>query len=236
MLAKRASDLHKQLGGALYVPPPKRDYFTNVPQFTVPDVRSSSGGGGGHAVWVILGVLVLFVRIIASGSSSSSSSRYDYDYKIPDIPKIDYDALSRLNNYSATYNPSAYSSLVPPAPDDFDPKADSATLWSQLDVSISAMFYPGVATMEQTEQMRALEGARLVEDCPQIRDALAKLEELPASTLRHGDEGDKHIRAMRERVDVLCPDKKAPKKKVRKKKSAHRKPPIDEAAETAEQP
>lgn len=245
-LDQHAKDIAKLIGNALQssqpaataweqaAGPQQPQYFQSYTDYNIGPSRS-----GFSYRWITIPIaLVLFLVRMGMNSSSHSSyssddynfsdfnSRYDLDDDtrrklLDDLQHMDYTPPATPD---PVYNPVEAPGAIA------DPK-DTETLWDEIYTSISAFFVDGVATYPQKEAITALEGAALDGDCKGVRKHLAEAEEAPAGTGKLSHFADEHLRAMRERVDLVCPGKTVKKKApVKKKPAAVDKAPTDTTA------
>lgn len=222
-LAEKAPSIAVYVPKALDAPPPPKPIGSPfpAPQFDYTPTYYQTGTGSGWKVGVPVAVIaVALVRCAAFSARESSRYDYDYDNSYSYNRDLDYDTsklreLLDKQNYDTptTYTPPV--AKVPEVPE--HTSDDPEDLYSQLYVSISAYFYEGVATDRQQEVVEKFETATLDRDCKGMRKNLALLEKLPEGDGDYAGYATAHTKAMRERVDIVCPSK--PAKKVVKKQA-----------------
>lgn len=224
-LAEKAPNIAAYVPKALDAPPPPKPIgspFPNaVPQFDYTPMSSyQTGTGSGWKVGLPIGAIAIaLVRCAAFSARESSRYDYDYDNSYSYNRNLDYDTeklrelLDKQNSYDTptTYTPPV--ARVPEVPE--RTSDDPEDLYSQLYVSISAYFYEGVATEKQQEVVEKLETATLDRNCQGMRKNIALLEKLPEGDGEYASYATAHTKAMRERINIVCPAKGA--KKVAKK-------------------
>jgi len=214
---------------------PQPQYFQSYNDYHVGPSRS-----GFSYRWITIPIaLVLF--LIRMGMHSSSSSYSSDDYNFSDFnSRYDLDDETRRKllddlqhmDYTPPTTPDPVENPTPAeAPGAIEDPKDTETLWDEIYTSISAFYVEGVATYPQKQAITALEDAALDGDCKAVRKHLAEAEEAPAGTGHLSHFADEHLRAMRERVDIVCPGKAVKKKApVKKKPAAVDKAPTDTTA------
>lgn len=224
-LAEKAPGIAAYVPKALEAPPPPKPigspFPAAAPQFDYTPMSYQTGTGNGWRVGVPVGVIAIAL-VRCAAFSARESSRYDYnsDYNYNYNNDLNYDTarlrelLDKQPSYdygSNTYTPPV--AKVPEVPE--RTSDDPEDLYSQLYVSISAYFYEGVATTDQQEAVEKLETATLDRDCKGMRKNIALLEKLPEGDGEYASYATAHTKAMRERINIVCPVKGA--KKIVKK-------------------
>lgn len=214
-LAEKAPSLAAYVPKALDAPPPPKPIGSPFPaaqfDYTPPAYYQSSSGNGWKVGLPIGAIAIFLVRCAAFSARTSSYDHDDYSYN---SYNSDYDTqrlreLIDKQNYNydtpTTYTPPVATVPEVPARTSDDPE----DLYSQLYVSISAYFYEGVATAEQQDAVEHLEKAVLARDCKDMRRQILIVEKQPEGDGENASYATAHTKAMRERIDLLCPAKGA---------------------------
>jgi hypothetical protein len=238
VLRTRAKSIQRGVAGALYVEP---TVYTPPAQFNPqPNYESPKSSGGAANLWWIGIVVVLGIIRISMRTNSSS---YDYDYSY--TPSYDYS--SSYSDYQRTQalleemerNRQEAAAAVPavvPAgefeePVDFDRDASQEQLVDEIERSLFVLRENEWLTDDQAEKMTDLwVTSPYYTECTEARTAMKTLEK---SKWGKGDKSlaKRHIKAVRTRVDKLCPatTKKATKKAAPKVESMEltESPPVE---------
>jgi len=219
VLRTRAKDVHRPISGALFVEPPPPSVHDYQPHTysSQPEGRSS----GASALWIVAVIVLAVIRLAGKGCSSSSS---DYSPSSDSPPYSSYNRLTEeaLRHYSAS---ETALELATPRVDEqpvsdgepppFRKKATPTEQADEVYHSLLLVMDQTVASESQLGAMRALYSSYpFHHECVDTREEMALIEDQLG---RRGDAGayvDRHIKAMRLRVDRLCP------KKTKKKAAA----------------
>jgi hypothetical protein len=220
VLRTRAKSIQRAVAGALYVEP---IVYTPPAQFQpAPNYESPKSGSGLNFVWV--GVIIVFA-IIRFASRSNSSSSYDYSYTPSYDYSSSYDDYQRTAALMEAMEANRQAAAAVPAiapvspyeePYELDKEASQETLVDEIERSLLVLRENGWLTDAQSEKMTDFwVTSPYHSECKEARTAMKAWEKLKMS-----DElplAKRHIKAIRDRVDTLCP---ATKKKATKKKAA----------------
>ena len=220
VLRTRAKGIQRGVAGALYVEPIV--FQPNNPPAFTPTYDSPRSSGAN--LWWIGIVVVLGIIRIAVRTSSHSSYDYDYSYR----PSTDYN--SSYDNYQRTAElleemernrqPAEAEPAVVPAspyeePIDFDRNASEEQMATEIERSLFVLRENEWLTDAQSEAMTSFwVTSPYYTECADARSAMKAFEK--EKMLRGEDTAlaKRHIKAVRTRLDKMCPaSKKAAKKK-----------------------
>lgn len=218
VLRTRAKGIQRGVAGALYVEP---IVYTPPAQFNVqPNYESPKSSGAANLWWIGIVVVLAIVRIAARSSSSSS---YDYNYNYtPSYSSYDYQqAAALLEEMERTREAAVAMPVIESAnpyeePADFDKEASQEQLVDEIERSLYVLRENGWLTDAQSEKMTELwVTSPYYTECTDARTAMRAWEKLKMS-----DElplAKRHVKAVRQRIDTLCPASKKGQKKTRAK-------------------
>lgn len=227
VLRTRAKSIQRGVAGALYVEPV---VYTPPAQFNPqPNYESPKSSGAANLWWIGVVVVLAIVRIAARSNSSSS---YDYNYSYPSsYSSYDYqqaqallEEMERNQREAAAALPTVVAANPYEEPAYFDKDASQEVLVDEIERSLFVLRENGWLTDSQSEKMTDLwVTSPYYTECTDARKAMKAWEKMKMS-----DElplAKSHIKAVRQRIDVLCP---ASKKAAKKKKPAAEKMELTE--------
>lgn len=221
VLRTRAKSIQRGIAGALYVEPP---VYQPPPAFT-PNYESPKSSSGANFWWIGIVVVLGIIRIAVRTSSHNS---YDYDYSY--TPSYNYsssyddyaktqallDQIEKERQAAAVAMPAIVPASPYEEPADFDKNASQEQLVDEIERSLFVLRENGWLTDAQSEKMTDFwVTSPYYTLCTDARTAMKGWEKLKMS-----DElplAKRHIKAVRTRLDTLCPATK-------KKKAAAKKP------------
>ncbi|MFN0252207.1 MAG: hypothetical protein ACKV2T_35350 [Kofleriaceae bacterium] len=219
VLRTRAKSIQRGVAGALYVEP---IVYTPPAQFQPAPNYESPKSSGANFIWVGAVIVLAIIRF----ASSNRSSSYDYSY----TPSYNYNSSPYSDDYQRTaalmeaMEANRQAAVIPAVapvspyeePDVLDKEASQELLVDQIERSLLVLRENGWLTTAQSEKMTDFwVTSPYHSECKDARAAMKAWEKLKMS-----DElplAKRHIKAIRGRVDTLCP---ATKKKAAKKKAA----------------
>ena len=218
VLRTRAKTIQRGIAGALYVEP---IVYTPPAQFTAQPSYQSPKSSGANFWWIGIVVALGIVRIAVRTNSHSS---YDYSYTPSYNYSSSYSDYERTAALMEAMEKSRQDTAAVPVtyvspyeePPEFDKTASQDQLVDEIERSLFVMRENGWLTDTQAEKMTAFWLTSPYHgECSEARTAMKAWEKLEMS-----DElqlAKRHIKAVRTRLDKLCP---ATKKKAAKKRAA----------------
>lgn len=219
VLRTRAKSIQRGVAGALYVEPP---VYTPPAQFTPTPSYESPRSSGANLWWIGVVVVLGIIRIAVRTSSHSS---YDYSYQ-PSYSSSyeDYQrtaALMEAMEKNRQEAAAAVPAIVPASPyeepAEFYRDASQEQLVDEIERSLFVMRENDWLSDQQSEKMTSFwVTSPFYTECTEARSTLKAFEK---EKMLKGDDmalAKRHVKAVRTRVDTLCPaTKKAAKKKAK---------------------
>ena len=221
VLRTRAKGIQRGVAGALYVEPA---VYTPPAQFTPTPSYESPRSSGANLWWIAVVVVLGIIRIAVRTSSHSS---YDYDYNYSPSYSSSYDdyqraaALMEAMEKNRQEAVAAEPAIVPAGayeePVEFDKNASQEQLSSEIERSLFVMRENDWLSDAQSEKLTSFwVTSPFYTECTEARTTLKAFEK---EKMLKGDDvalAKRHIKAIRTRIDTLCPAKKAATKKKAK--------------------